>query len=633
MLKRANPQVAGACQPAFALSFNGTRSHRLTALYHRCLLVRRCLVRAACLAADRIDLVYASMTDGEDTAGIMAFEDTPSPSEVDKIDTHEVLASLDRPVSPQAMPAEWKSLNADQMRNMLADAYGVIRERERELTLAAELGRDLELGKQARQRSIGRAGTPRRSPTPLRNGPHINIAGSPSFGALSETDEYVRPVSPMMPLAQPSGLMSMALGTPASRPFDPAAAAAAAVMGEERISGSDEDYGRRTPVRPTPRRAYGARTPSTGRHLQPHPQHMSDQEAIEELERKNAELEARLEQVQNEAEKARKASARRAKQAEKELASTRRELDTAYERIKELDDELTARKAIQVQSAAVGGGRRMRRTRTSGSVAFGGDQDGSGSEANSDLDVLDPKTLRRRVMELEASRDALAATKRIISERLTNAQQELKQVRQENSELRTRIRAHGQLEEEFEQQSAHLAQLERALEEQRRYARGDFSPSLAPVVHARSPDLTAEGLRRRGKNLMDEFERGRSLMDEFEMVLFRGPGDPNGDGEAEALGPSGVDTLFHALAGAARAGMDGETMGAGGFLLDDLVGAVGQATFGDNTALSKQDDSGFFSLLRGFLHAIWRWFRFLCVLWCAVVVSVYRGPPKVITSA
>jgi hypothetical protein len=496
-----------------------------------------------------------------------------------------------------------------------------------ELTLAAEFGRELinkneelnrrcqELEKQLRQRRTNNG--PRRPGTPLRNGTHINLDASPSVDATI-SDDHLRPIALTQSASQSNGFMS---SPPVSRPFDPEAAAA-----EERFSGSDDDYtGSRGPIRPTPHRSYISRTQSMGR------QPMPDQEAIEALELKNAELEMRLAQVQAEAEKARKASARRAKQAEKDLALTRRELDNAYERIKELDEELTAQKAamLQQQNGGPCHSRRMRRNRTVGHTAYGEKHESSDSDENEDLDQLDVKGLRRRILELESARDALNVTKRIVSERLAHAQQEVKQLRQENSELRTRVRSYNQLQEEFEQQAAHLEQLERALEEQRRYARGEFSPMLAPVPHARSPDLTAEGLRRRGKNLMDEFERGRSLMDEFEMVLFRGT-----DGDSDSYGPSGVDTLFNALAGAAQAGRNGEPLGSDAFMLSDLVTAVGQATFGDqNGVVSKPQDTGFFGLLRGFLHAIWRWFRFLCVLWCAVVVSVYRGPPKVITSA
>jgi peptidoglycan hydrolase CwlO-like protein len=416
------------------------------------------------------------------------------------------------------------------------------------------------------------------------------------------------------------------------------------------VTQDGSDYSRpQSPVRPTPRRAFGARTPGAGRQ---------ESDIISDLERQISELQGRLDQAYAEAEQTRKASARRAKKAEQELASTRRELERAHERIAELEEALNERKSSVpgTNNAKYLRSRLMRRAHTTNGSGAGDGNDSDMSDPDAtDLNELDPKALRRRVQDLETSHAALAATKRIVNERLAHAQQELRTARQRNQELESRLRTQQHLEEEYEQQSAHMMQLERALDEQRRYARGDFSPAMAPVagLQPRSPDLTAEGLRRRGKNLMDEFERGRSLMDEFEMVLFRGAesqmqhhgqamdgGDNNSNndyhqdlnGEQAYMGPTGVDTLFNALAGAARAGADGTPLG--GFMLDELVGAVGQATFGSgDQAISIVEDRSFFGLLRSFLMSLWRWFRFLCVLWCAVVVSVYRGPPKEIASA
>ncbi|KAI8056633.1 hypothetical protein BDF22DRAFT_667232 [Syncephalis plumigaleata] len=591
--------------------------------------------------------------------GDVAAKSTPS----------EMLASLNCPPSPLLMPSEWESLDRDELRRLLAESHYIIRERERELTLAAEIGRNLvaengelkqrcqDISKQMRQRSITRSNTPRRSPTPRRAGPHISVAGSPSITPVSEVDED-RAISPMSFAGPTSNLMSTLL-SPNDYSSNGQLVSASAV--DDAIAGSvitvtqdGGDYSRpQSPVRPTPRRAFGARTPATGRQ---------ESDIISDLERQMSELQGRLDQAYAEAEQTRKASARRAKKAEQELASTRRELERAHERIVELEEAIPgANGGKHLRS------RLMRRSHTTNGSGAGDGNDSDMSDPDAtDLNELDAKALRRRVQDLEASHAALAATKRIVNERLAHAQQELRTARQRNQELESRLRTQQHLEEEYEQQSAHMMQLERALDEQRRYARGDFSPAMAPAaaLQPRSPDLTAEGLRRRGKNLMDEFERGRSLMDEFEMVLFRGTdsqmqqheqamdGSGNGgnnsnnggsgnhdyqyqyqdpNGELSHMGPTGVDTLFNALAGAARAGADGTPLG--GFMLDELVGAVGQATFGPGDQMIKVEDRSFFGLLRGFLMSVWRWFRFLCVLWCAVVVSVYRGPPKEITSA
>jgi hypothetical protein len=47
------------------------------------------------------------------------------------LNPEEALATLERPVSPLTIPPEWENFDIDQMRNLLAEAYNVIRERER----------------------------------------------------------------------------------------------------------------------------------------------------------------------------------------------------------------------------------------------------------------------------------------------------------------------------------------------------------------------------------------------------------------------------------------------------------------------------------------------------------------------
>jgi TolA-binding protein len=357
-----------------------------------------------------------------------------------------------------------------------------------------------------------------------------------------------------------------------------------------------------------------------------------DADRVRELEEQNAELHSRVDTVQVELEFAQKSAARRAKKLDAELSNTKRDLERASERITELEKELDEKKGYLSNAASPDHRALVVRGRASPlkGMARGRSKNG-GLDVDGDVEELDTFALKRKVAELEAAHNAVMGSKRIVNERLAATQNELRSTKSRVADLESRVRALAHFEQAYERQTARVEQLEHALEEQRRYVTGDFTPAMTPAA-VRSPELSPDHYKKHESIIQQEFDRGRSLMDELEMVLFK----------ANQLSgsPSGMDRLFDAP-GQAKEPVYAAPLGQG-YFLSEFVGSVGQAAGGSMNPLSQgagvpslllDQDKSFFGLLRGVLMGMYKWFRFMMLLWAAIMVTVYRGPKQRIKAA
>ena len=260
-------------------------------------------------------------------------------------------------------------------------------------------------------------------------------------------------------------------------------------------------------------------------------------------------------------------------------------------------------------------------------------------------DPLAYQKLRHRVAELRSSNTAAAATRRILNDRLQHTQSELRTTKLKCADLESRVRALSHFESAYEREVARVEQLERSLEEQRRFINGAHGELLmSPAMRVQSPDATMIFEKHQSK-FQEEYDRGKSLMAELELVLY----------SAEQLNDgAGPDALFQTLGSAANDVTTNAGGSSSGFGLDDFVGMVGAVFGGGNSSSTEPtttydpivnvgqvatpairvsstqmiEQPTFSSLLVGFASAAYKWFRFMCILWAAVMVAMYRGPGR-----
>lgn len=554
----------------------------------------------------------------------------------------------------------------DELREMLRQAFQSVREKEKDLTMAAEIGRNLvtaneqlkrkydTLLRQSRRSSRSSftvrldhaarnsvaasapgSGTSTPVPYPNHHALTTDEEGEGEEGDLSHTESRGSEDEEGISHLPPSTASS--LGFPSSL---------------------------RSPKRP-------------GRMGSPASAVRYESEMVRMLEERNSELEVQLEAAQGDLEHTHKVMGRRIRKLESDLTSARRELDRATDRCTELEGEVKSLRSPPGTPGTSSLGLGRIRSRAS-QRSFSGSYDSAGASKPGENDIhgdgengVDGEegrylALRRRCADLESAHTALVATKRIVNDRLSHTQSELRASKLRCADLESKVRALEHLEVAYGQQGVRVEMLERALEEQRRWACGEGGTSSAGGTMVlvggerlgtdlngkdgeetdRSPDLSAEGLEQQERKIQDEYERGMTLMDELEMVLFN----------ANQLNePSvGVDNLFKKSmsvlgtggGSSVPGGANGKTAGdgsTGGSVLDELVGAVGgmvssgmtgggavSSSAGINGAgevfMAMEEDRSFFGLVRGVFRLVYRWVRFMCVLWAAVVLTVARGP-------
>lgn len=332
-----------------------------------------------------------------------------------------------------------------------------------------------------------------------------------------------------------------------------------------------------------------------------------DADRVRELEKQVSELTVQCETYMKDAEFASKASTRRIKKLENDLATTRKELERATDRNSELEQELKEKKdtLLQVSPDIRAVGLLRKQGARSPFKQFKEDEE-------------EFQMIKKRFSELETAHAALQASKKILNERLQNFQTELKGSKQRCLELESRVRSLAHFEQDFEKQTTRVNQLEAALEEQRRYMTGDYTPVFSPI---KSPEMSPELIRKHETRIQEEYDRGKSLMAELEMVLFKAS-----EGHA-----SGVDTIIQTFSAKPYEPTNES-------FLEQFIGIKSPFMEGESMAsaatsalIGRDEDKSFFGLLTSVIHGFARWFKFMMLLWAAVMVTVYRGPKQRIT--
>ncbi|RKP13619.1 hypothetical protein BJ684DRAFT_19909 [Piptocephalis cylindrospora] len=559
----------------------------------------------------------------------------------------------------------------DELREMLRQAFQSVREKEKDLTMAAEIGRNLVTANEQLKRKYDTLLRQSRRSSRSSFTVRLDHASRNSVAASAPGSGTCTPVP-----YSGHALTTDEEGEGEGEGDDDLSHA------ESRGSEDEDGISHLPPSTASPLgfptgSALSLRSPKRpGRMGSPASAARYESEMVRMLEERNSELQVQLEAAQGDLEHTHKVMGRRIRKLEADLSSTRRELDRATDRCTELEGEVRSLRSPPGTpgTSSLGLGRiRSRASQRSFSGSYDttgaskpGDGEGHGDgEEGADGDEGRYMVLRRKCADLESAHTALVATKRIVNDRLSHTQSELRASKLRCADLESKVRALEHMEVAYGQQGVRVEMLERALEEQRRWACGEGGAPGAggPMVLVggerlgddltgkeedtdRSPDMSAEGLVQQERKIQDEYERGMTLMDELEMVLFN----------ANQLNDSsvGVDNLFKhsmgVLGGASATGTrdSGGEGSIGGSVLDELVGAVGgmvssgmagagavsasAGTAGD-VFIAMEEDRSFFGLVRGVFRMIYRWVRFMCVLWAAVVLTVARGPRQRIKQA
>lgn len=178
---------------------------------------------------------------------------------------------------------------------------------------------------------------------------------------------------------------------------------------------------------------------------------------IEKLEKENMELQTQLESALKEADEQEKQNRQKQKQLEKELDALKSELGGATQKVEELEEE--KEKLVEVKKTLTENGTRPGRTPLNKrSTAANEPEEGDDEVINS---------LLQKLKDLEQNNDGLIKTKSSLEQKLTATLRDLNALKQDFEQCEFTQDDYKNLQEAYQRQFKHIAELNESLEEHR----------------------------------------------------------------------------------------------------------------------------------------------------------------------
>ncbi|KAI7870370.1 hypothetical protein BDF14DRAFT_1720853 [Spinellus fusiger] len=372
-------------------------------------------------------------------------------------------------------------------------------------------------------------------------------------------------------------------------------------------------------------------------------QHHSRQAFIETLERKNAEVQAMLEQAIAENVTAGHLNNKKTHQLETEIAWLRTSLENATMRIEELKEDQH---------------HRQERTRRS-------DQRHVEQQLTEDQAFLN--SLSERVSSLLTDNENLVSSKRLVEEKLSCAIRDLNQLRSQFEQFQLNQQGYHLLQEAYQRQFRHISELNESLEEHRQILsrlreRGmcatvstttlnDFTaPSykqslLGELEHAwqkKTPLNTPSLFDSKSKNIASMTERNLTC-------FYNAPGNYAIETFLSSAGITDCAVLESAVQflSQSESGYQDSHHGSHSVLFDDLEMYGAEESQGHydiqnlypclsdihltmDSLNTEEPSKGIISRIlyhiRCLFRSVWRWCRFAMVLATAVMINIWQGP-------
>ncbi|KAI8366747.1 uncharacterized protein BYT42DRAFT_618252 [Radiomyces spectabilis] len=488
---------------------------------------------------------------------------------------------------------------------MLKNAYTALKNKERDLLLAAEIGKSL-----------------------LEN----NIKLKTSYEDLLHQSGQ----SPIAPLPTPSSSLGTSTGTVLQGDSD---------SGIESSHDSDPDD----------------HDLDEGRGMRFIPSRSTREAMIEVLERKNAELTDKLQQTMHEQSTLDRANARKIRECEAEITMLKNDLDIAATKIAELEEMNRRQKQLEVDTK------------------------------QTDVDDAVVNELLDKIHTLEHEKQAASHSKAVLEDKLAATLKDLCHLKQQVEDFQFTQKDHESLQEAYQRQFHHIAELNDSLEEHRivlqklrdrgiplhstrpspapsQYGEDDSSPSIRPTLLA---ELENEWLKKNLKSSSSSsaassapfsaswressenaFSRFHTLKD-LSRLTERSLNDIYNFSTDATLDfilsrTSGIDkeALDDAIRYVAR--MEDELMqdraeiglqkekGEDPITFDIFDGYPREGLYpelmpSDHQVECMVNEPRTFmarlrKILQHFFHQVWRWCRFAMILTAAIVISLWNGP-------
>ncbi|CAG8476629.1 403_t:CDS:2 [Ambispora gerdemannii] len=371
---------------------------------------------------------------------------------------------------------------------------------------------------------------------------------------------------------------------------------------------------------PSPSLKTRSRSPARGGFTQ------KDFEHLRELEMANIELQAQLDALLNEKQEMEKTQKAKVRKLEADFAHLQEVCSEASEKIELLEQDNNRLKEKQ-------------------STDFWNLRTTQKSSDNDNEEVID--RLLNKVKELEENVHTIERTKSDLDKRLKRATKELDTLRPQYEALIQTSKDYVDLQQRYEKQEIHIVELAMALEEQR-----NLNLGMRSSTNSRAGSFSEHMLRRlsdpaalltlRGTTPANAGQSGkvvkRSLLDELESQWYRDvfQGD-NRKRDSKGTPPfspvmSETDLSDFYSRSAAMSEAEDDILSAMEYMSEDEFTFLDTFKEDDEKAMLRRE--WFFRrwarAIYRFLRAIWRWCRFLVLICAAVVMALYRGPDDVL---
>lgn len=394
------------------------------------------------------------------------------------------------------------------------------------------------------------------------------------------------------------------------------------------------------------------------------PSHRTREAMIEVLERKNSELSKRLEMAISEHENAGRANIKKTRKLEAEIEALKSNLEIATTKIQELEEMNQRQRRMEASQAA--------------------------TNTHLSQEAEDPmvEELLLKIEQLETSNTTVAQTKAELESKLGTTLIDLRRLKQQFEQFQFTQSDYETLQEAYERQFRHIAELNESLEEhrgvlQKLKERGVniYSPKSTPVPsecggdlgngrdggyhrHTLLGELESEWLKQKREEDDDQPSRiffspsassvshftekslaaFHNMPNDFEAVLAKASGiDPQLLDEAlgfinkleeEHSDDKCLDLAEYDFQRANGDNVDDdEAFEEGPYAFDifpccDLYPRASPVSFQlqQITDAPKSFLGRIRRLVRQFFRAVWRWCRFAVILTTAVLISVWKGP-------
>ncbi|RHZ72824.1 hypothetical protein Glove_238g8 [Diversispora epigaea] len=335
-----------------------------------------------------------------------------------------------------------------------------------------------------------------------------------------------------------------------------------------------------------------------------------DFENIRDLENRNQMLQTKLEDTlkeYNESEKANKIKLRKTGQ---DLQYYQEAHASATQKIEELEKENS---------------RLLQKTRTE----FWNTRLNNKSNVNANDNIIDE--LLQKIRDLEDQNNSVERTKSEIERRFNRVTQDLEILQEQYNELAEASNGFENLQVAHREQELLIYELNESLEEQRA-----VNASLQSGMYSRQPSrsssfseggIMSKALKRLSNpdslNLFGSMNTKTTLLSELESEWFK---NFQADGKKQ-IDPNDIVPYSPSISA-----LGDDDMSQLDYLSDDEFSFLDELDDDDEMAMRKREWfwRRWLRSFYNFLRWIWRWCRFLVVLVAAVIMALYRGPDHIL---